>query len=111
MRDVSEDESEKALKGKALDVYRFMLKKNKPVGAREVQRALGLSSPSVAVHHLSRLEDVGILRHEAGGYVVNKVVLEQSVKLSRFLVPRFLFYAIFAVSALILELTFFSQLL
>jgi len=104
---LSGDESEKALKGTALDVYRFLLKKNKPVGPREVQRALGLSSPSVAVHHLSRLEDIGILRHESSGYVVNKVLLEQSIKLNRFLVPRYLFYSIFAVAALLSELAFF----
>ena len=105
MKDVSGDESEKTLKGTALDVYRFLLKKNKPAGVREVQRALGLSSPSVASYHLAKLEEVGILKQESGGYVVNKVLLEQSIKLNRFLVPRYFFYTIFAAAVLIIELT------
>ncbi len=108
MNAVSGDEqSEKALKGTALDVYRFLLKKNKPVGVREVQRALNLSSPSVAVYHLAKLEELGILKKDAGGYSVNKVLLEHSIKLNRFLVPRYLFYTIFAVAVLLIELTLF----
>lgn len=105
---LSEGEPEKALKGTALDVYLFLLKKNKPVGVREVQRALGLSSPSVANYHLAKLEEVGLLKRENGGYTVIKVLLEQSIKLNRFLVPRYLFYSIFAVAALLLELTVFK---
>ena len=104
---LSGDESEKALKGTALDVYRFLLKKNKPVGVREIQRALGLSSPSVATYHLAKLEEVGILKREDGGYVVNKVLLENSIKISRFLVPRYLFYTIFGIVVLLIDLTLF----
>jgi hypothetical protein len=40
-----------------------------------------------------------------GGFTVSKYLLENSIKVSRFLVPRYLFYTIFAVAALILELT------
>ncbi len=110
--DLSGDEQpEKALKGTALDVYRFMLKKNKSVGVREVQRALGLSSPSVATYHLTKLEELGILKKDANGYVVNKVLLEQSIKINRFLVPRYLFYTIFAVAVLLIELTLFRPAL
>ncbi len=112
VKDVSGDEQpEKALKGTALDVYRFLLKKNKPVGVREVQRALGLSSPSVATYHLTKLEELGILKKDASGYSVNKVLLEQSIKINRFLVPRYLFYTIFAVAVLLIELTLFRPAL
>jgi DNA-binding transcriptional ArsR family regulator len=93
------------LKGTTLEVYRFLLKSNRPVGAREVQRALNLSSPSLAVYHISKLEDVGLLKREDGGYVIDKVVLQDSIKISRFLIPRFLFYAIFSVLLVITELT------
>ena len=99
------DDPESMLKGTTLEVYRFLLKSNKPVGAREVQKALNLSTPSLAVYHLSKLEDVGLLKREDGGYVINKVVLEDGVKISRFLIPRFLFYAIFSVLLLATELT------
>ena len=94
------------LKGTTLEVYRFLLKSNKPVGTRELQRALNLSSPSVATYHLSKLEDAGLLKREGGGFTVSKFLLENSVKVNRFLVPRFLFYAIFAVAALAVELIF-----
>lgn len=99
------DKPESMLKGTTLEVYRFLLKSNKPVGAREVQKALDLSTPSLAVYHLSKLEDVGLLKREDGGYAINKVVLEDGIKISRFLIPRFLFYAIFSVLLLVTELT------
>lgn len=99
-------EPEAMPKGTTMEVYRFLLKSNKPVGAREVQRALDLSSPSLAVYHLTKLEDVGLVKREDGGYAVDKVVLEDSIKVSRFLIPRFLFYAIFSVLLVFAEFTF-----
>ena len=99
------DESKEVLRGKTLDVYRFLLKSNKPVGTRELQRALNLSSSSVAVYHLTKLEDAGLLKREPGGFTVNKFVLENSIKINRFLIPRYFFYAIFAIAALAVELT------
>jgi len=56
---LTSDEPENALKGTTLEVYWFLLKSNRIVGAREVQRALDLSSLSLAVYHLSKLEDRG----------------------------------------------------
>jgi DNA-binding transcriptional ArsR family regulator len=111
VKDLSGDEPERALKGTALDVYRFLLKKNEPAGAREVQRALGLSSPSVADYHLTKLEELGILKRETNGFSVNKVLLEQSIRVSRFLVPRYFFYAVFAVAVFLIELTLFRPTL
>lgn len=93
------------LRGTTLEVYRYLLKSNKPVGTRELQRALNLSSPSVATYHLSKLEDVGLLKRDGGGFTVSKYLLENSVKINRFLVPRYFFYAIFAVAALAVQLT------
>jgi DNA-binding transcriptional ArsR family regulator len=99
------DESKEVLRGTTLEVYRFLLKSNKPVGTRELQRALNLSSPSVATYHLSKLEDAGILKREGGGFTVSKYLLENSVKVNRFLIPRYFFYAIFAITVLTVELT------
>jgi hypothetical protein len=101
------DKTEDVLRGTTLEVYRLLLKKGKPQGTREVQRALNLSSPSLAVYHLNKLEDAGLLKRQNGSYVIDKVILEDTVKISRFLFPRYLFYAIFAVAALIVDLTFF----
>ncbi len=97
-------EPKEVLRGTTLEVYRFLLKSNKPVGIRELQRALNLSSPSVATYHLSKLEEAGLLKKEAGNYTVAKYLLENSIKISRFLVPRHLFYAVFAMAALLIEL-------
>ena len=99
------DDSKEVLRGTTLEVYRFLLKSNKPVGTRELQRALNLSSPSVATYHLSKLEDAGILKREGGGFTVSKYLLENSVKVSRFLIPRYFFYAVFAITVLAVELT------
>jgi hypothetical protein len=93
------------LKGTTLEVYRFLLKSSKPVGTRELQRALNLSSSSVATYHLSKLEDVGLLKREAGGFSVSKYLLENSIKVAKFLIPRYFFYAVFAVAVLLIELT------
>lgn len=101
------DRADDILRGKTLEVYRYLLKKGKPVGTREVQRALQFSSPSLAVYHLSKLEDAGLLKRQDGDYVVDRVILEDSVKISRFVVPRYLFYAIFAVGALIVYVAYF----
>ena len=100
------DDSKEVLRGTTLEVYRFLLKSNKPVGTRELQRALNLSSPSVATYHLSKLEDAGILKREGGGFTVSKYLLENSVKVNRFLIPRYFFYAVFAIAVLAVELTF-----
>jgi DNA-binding transcriptional ArsR family regulator len=105
VRGLSGDESKDVLKGTTLEVYRFLLKSSKPVGIRELQRALNLSSPSVATYHLSKLEDAGLLKREGSNYTVAKFLLENSVKISRFLIPRYLFYAIFAVAVLSIEVT------
>ena len=102
---LSAEEPKEVLRGTTLEVYRFLLKSNKPVGTRELQRALGLSSPSVATYHLAKLEDAGLLKREGGGFTVSKFFLENSVKVNRFLIPRFFFYAVFAMAALTVELT------
>lgn len=100
-------EREEVLRGTTMEVYRFLLKSRKPVGAREVQRALNLSSPSLATYHLSKLEETGLLKKESDGFIVNKVILEDSIRIKRFLIPRFLFYSFFAILALAFELTLF----
>ncbi|MCL2287958.1 MAG: hypothetical protein FWC33_02080 [Candidatus Bathyarchaeota archaeon] len=90
--------------GTALDVYQFMLKCNKPVGIREITRELNLSSPSVAQHHLIRLENMGFIRREWGNYVINKVVMQNHVKINRFLISRPVLYLFFIIGISIAEL-------
>lgn len=99
-------EERELLRGTTLKVYLFMVKHGKPVGIREVQKALKLSSPSLAAYHLSKLEEADLLKREGGDYIVNKVLLENMIKIRHMLIPRYFFYSLFAVLALIVELTF-----
>ena len=91
---------ESALKGKTLLVYWYLLQQpTHTVGVREVQRALGFSSPSIAVHHLEKLQDLGlILKKGTGEYVLEgevKVgILRFFTRIGRILVPRYLFYSV-----------------
>jgi len=100
-------DEEDVLTGKTVKVYRFMLKQKNPVGIREVQRALTLSSPSLAAYHLSKLEKAGLVKQELEGYVVDKVVLHNLIRFRRMLIPKYFFYFILFTASLILQLTMF----
>jgi hypothetical protein len=97
---------EAELKGKTLLVYMYMLRIDQPVvGVREVQRALGFSSPSVSSYHLNKLQDLGLVESERGDYtLVREVkigVLKQFVTLGGIMLPRYLFYAVLITTMLI----------
>jgi DNA-binding transcriptional ArsR family regulator len=94
------------LKGTALYIYRFLLKSSKPLGIREIQRNLALSSPSVAEYHLIKLETAGLVKREKGKFVIDKVILQNFIKINHFLLPRYLFYLTFAIAILAIELAF-----
>jgi predicted DNA-binding transcriptional regulator len=89
---------ESQLKGNTLRVYLYALKKDR-VGVREVQRALALSNPSLAQYHLNKLREMGLLIEEQGDYrVSNEIkvdVMKDFLRFGTFLVPRFVFYAVF----------------
>lgn len=90
---------ESELKGLTLRVYWHILgSKNQTIGVRPVQRALGLSSPSVALHHLEKLRTLGLLEKDTTGEYrlverVNVGVLQNFVGIFGFLLPRYLFYS------------------
>ncbi|MEM3793850.1 MAG: ArsR family transcriptional regulator [Candidatus Bathyarchaeia archaeon] len=101
-----EDELYK-LRGKTLQVYIYLLKAGRPVGVRELQRALGFSSPSVAHHHLEKLREMGLVsRDEGNRYLVQEKVdvgmLRMFVLLGGRLIPRMIFYAVFITALLAL---------
>lgn len=98
---------ERVLKGTTLDVCLFLVKAGNPVGVREIQRALKLSSASVATYHLTKLEEAGFLRQEEGGYTVTKIILKDNIRIGHFLIPRYFFYSVFTALILIIELVFF----
>ena len=101
------DEVPDILKGTSLKIYRHMLRNNRSLGLRELQRELSLSSPSVAQYHLSRLERAGLIRKENGNYAISKVLLDRCTKISCFLVPKSFLYCIAATILLVIEVIVF----
>jgi predicted DNA-binding transcriptional regulator len=91
---------ESELKGKTLIVYWYLLQQpTHTAGVREVQRALSFSSPSIAVHHLEKLQDLGLIQKRGTGeYVLEEEVkvgiLKFFMRMGRFFVPRYLFYSV-----------------
>lgn len=100
------DEHE-VLTGNTAQVYRYAIKQRKPIGVREVQRALKLSSPTLAAYHLDKLEEAGLLKQTPDGYVVEKLVLENFVRLRRLLLPKYLFYFAIFATAVLFQITLF----
>src|SRR5205807_4589305 len=90
---------ESELKGLTLRVYWHLLKtRNEPTGVRPVQRALRMSSPSVALHHLEKLRSLGLVdKHPTGEYHLTEQVevgvLQNFVGVLGFLLPRHLFFS------------------
>lgn len=99
-------ESKDVLRGLTLKVYRFILKNDKPVGIRGVQRALNLSSPTLALYHINKLEEAGFIKKELNGYVADRIILENLIRLRGVLIPRNFFYTVFLVTSLIFLVVF-----
>lgn len=91
---------ESQLKGKTLQVYWYLLgAPSHSAGVREIQRSLSFSSPSIAVHHLDKLQNLGLVTKKGTGeYVLTEEVkvglLRFFTRVGRFLVPRYLFYSV-----------------
>lgn len=105
------DEHE-VLTGNTAQVYRYAIKQRKPIGVREVQRALKLSSPALAAYHLDKLEEAGLLKQTPDGYIVEKLMLENFVRFRQLLLPKYLFYFAVFATAVIFQIVLFrpSQL-
>lgn len=100
--DVGES-SDTRLSGTTYKVYRYLLKQNAPVGISELQKGMGLSSPSVAQYHIRKLLKLGLVKEEQGGYMVDKVVLESVIRIRRMSIPvQTAYIAFFGVTLCIL---------
>jgi len=108
---------ESQLKGKTLQIYWYLLRDpNSSVGVREVQRSLGLSSPSVAAHHLNKLLSLGLVeKNTRSEYLLNQEIkvglLKFFSRMGRFLVPRHLFYAIWLSTMFAIYLIVYNVIL
>jgi len=86
------------IRGNTLRVYVYLLRSGTSE-LREVQRALGFSTPSLASYHLGRLVEAGYAtQDEHGRYLVvqgaTNVLLDGYTKLGGLVVPQLLFLAI-----------------
>jgi predicted DNA-binding transcriptional regulator len=94
-------------------IYWFMHTRGEPVGVREIQRGLGISSPSVVSFHLDRLKRVGVVSSdEYGRYILNTKVeigiLQGFTRVGGFMLPRFTFYAVFFTTAVLVYLILYG---
>ena len=102
------------LKGNTLRVYWYLLRSSEGLaGPREVQRKLGFSSPALAVYHLEKLADLGLIEKTGGEYhlvkVVNVDILKQFIRFGGFMIPRSIFYAAMFTTLLVFYVTQFRE--
>jgi hypothetical protein len=107
---MSEQTVENELKGNTLRVYWYLLKSSAEfIGPRQIQRELGFSSPSLAVYHLDKLLDLGLVEKNTGEYQLKKTVdvgiLKQFMKWKGVIIPRHATYATMISTLFIFFLT------
>jgi len=123
----SSDIKDLELNGTILRVYRYLYRAGKPCGIHEVQRGLGLSSSSVALYHIRKLLDAGLIREDSQhneeentrekkgvegidsdkvtvGYVVDRLMFDNMIRIRRSLIPIQVAYSIFFATAFIILL-------
>jgi hypothetical protein len=88
----------KQIYGKTWDVYLCILTSSAPIGVREIWRALGFSSPSLAQYHVNKLLDLKLIENTVDGkYVTNDEerleALRSFLMLRGMLIPRMVVYA------------------
>ncbi|MGD9396360.1 MAG: hypothetical protein PVJ05_08025 [Candidatus Thorarchaeota archaeon] len=103
----------KLLKGRTMSVYALLLQSGE-MGVREVQRALGFSSPSLALHHLTKLSELDLVTKNIDGiYSVKRTVrvgsLSLFIKFGTRLLPRFLFLGTLFSAMLAVYLLIFAS--
>lgn len=102
-RRTREDSHSSPLGGTTMRVYRYVYRSDRPVRVNDVQRGLGLSSPSVAEYHIRKLLQFGLIREEQEGYVIDKVIFSNIVRFRRTSIPvQSAYVAFFAVSFIVM---------
>jgi hypothetical protein len=96
---------ENVLKGTTLRVYRFIFKEGKPVRTYEIQRGLGFSTPSLVQYHVAKLLRSGLIKEAENGYVADRMMFGNLVRVRRMVIPFQISYAVLFASALMVMLT------
>lgn len=101
--------ADELLHGKALQIYWYLLSAGES-GIRDIQRNLGISSPSLVHYQINKLVSQGLVQQNA---TTEKYFIAEPLKtgifsfyiiLGKKLIPRFLFYLSFLIMGLILYL-------
>ncbi|MEJ2127022.1 MAG: hypothetical protein P8X87_06935 [Candidatus Bathyarchaeota archaeon] len=103
------------LKGNTLRVYWYLVQcQGNCAGPRQIQRELGFKSPALAVYHLDKLLDLGLVRKDMGEYQITEIVdvgvLKQFMKVGSFMIPRYITYATMISVLFVFFLTQFRDL-
>ncbi|GAB4327375.1 MAG: hypothetical protein Kow0069_34250 [Promethearchaeota archaeon] len=97
------------LTGRTLQVYLVLLNVGE-IGVRELQKRLGLSSPSVAHFYLQKIADLGLARGRGGTYRLTRKadlpVLTTWVLVGQNILPKSAFAATFVTILLLGYLSF-----
>ncbi len=98
------------LEGITLNVYLYVVKKNHPVGPRDVMKGAHLSSPSVAYRHLEKLEELDLLqKNEYGEYIIKRRAhIGGYVWLGKHMMPTMIVISIVFFAILVFELIVFA---
>jgi DNA-binding transcriptional ArsR family regulator len=86
-------------------VYQFIYRSSHPVKVREIQEGLGMASASTAHYHTEKLLAAGLIRQEEEGYVVDRILLDNYVKILQTSIPIQATLAAFFATSLIVLLT------
>ncbi len=114
--DILSSSDNQELYGNTLSIYWFMYRENEPHSAREIQRRVGLSSSSLALHHLKKLIDMGLVKTDQwGAYIVARRertgLMSMFIGSGRFFMPRFAIYASISTGFLLSYLLYLSLFL
>jgi len=94
------------LRGRALQIYLLLVSEGKPMGVRDIQARLSLSSPSVAHYHLRKLEEMGLVTRDPGGrYYARRLIkagaLREFLFLGSLALPRHVLYSALFLALLV----------
>ena len=113
--ELDEESIASELKGNTLRVYWHLLRTSSGiVGVRETQRSLGFSSPALALYHLEKLVELGLVQKVRNDYhlvkTVNIGVLKQFTKIGTLFLPRYALYATMFTTLLIFYVSQFREI-
>jgi hypothetical protein len=104
---------EEKIKGKTLEIYNYIVRKQGDVGVREIQQKFDYSSPSLAAYHLNKLLEYDIItKNETNRYFISnqnmKLGIHQtSIRMGNFWIPKYIVTSLFTIFLGLLGLIYY----